>query len=159
MIYVCFDFAAWFGEAASLLKRLGYLTLLPALTKMDASILRVVTQNTFETSSLLPNSPLQSIPPIHQRVYCAGRPILICYQAIKCFDFTARLQKTTVSENTSAVDFWQVQHSTSEHRFLECSGTQGSNSSGARGGREHITPELRVEPWVRTCRTQVQPGV
>ena len=36
-----------------------------------------------------------------------------------------------------------------EHRFLECSGTQGSNSSGAGGGggREHITPELRVEPW------------
>ena len=33
-----------------------------------------------------------------------------------------------------------------EHRFLECSETQGSNFSRAPGGREHITPELRVEP-------------
>ena len=33
-----------------------------------------------------------------------------------------------------------------KHRFLECSGTQGSNSSGAGGGERTYT-ELRVEPW------------
>ena len=31
-----------------------------------------------------------------------------------------------------------------EHRFLECSGTQGSNSSRASRGGRTITPELRV---------------
>ena len=38
-----------------------------------------------------------------------------------------------------------------EHRFSECSRTQGSNSGRGVGGRGgNITSELRVEPWARS---------
>ena len=81
-------------------------------------------------------------------------PSSICARKIvfECFYNIFFVEKVLEKRNCAYI--W-------EHRFLECSGTQGSNSSGARGGggREHITPELRVEPWVRTCRTQVQLGV